>query len=231
MKVFVFVPLLLLFSLSYAQESNTLMFRVGMGTYSMKSQKLFQQDFMKNSPIPYAKTHTFPPFATFGSALGFNVSKHASIGLWVEYTSTGGRLHYQDYSGHALMDQVLKSFQIGPFMQYRINKSVEWPIYLTLHSSVASISEEMTSEFEIEDNFESENYKLKGINYGLRPGIIIAHEVKPFIIQFGLGGEIQFHGDMKVVSDNDITFRTSDGNNLASQWDGLRMTLGIGFKL
>lgn len=89
----------------------------------------------------------------------------------------------------------------------------------------------MTSEIEIEGQLDSEDYKLKATNYGLRPGIMIGHELKPFIFQFGLGAEFQFHGDMKVDTNQDLIFKTSDGKNLVSQWDGLRMTLGVGIKL
>lgn len=231
MKAYIFIPLILLFFSTYGQESNSIMFHAGIGTYSMKSQKLFQQDFNKNSPVQFAKVHSFPAFPTFGGSFGIRVTDRASLGLWAEYASTGGRLHYKDYSGYALMDQVLKSFQVGPFMQYRISKSVDWPIYVTLHSSVASTSQKLTSEIEIEGNFEGEQFKLRSINYGLRPGLMIAKELKPFIFQFGLGAEFQLHGDMKIASNKDLILKTSDGKPLVSQWDGLRMTFGIGFKL
>jgi hypothetical protein len=231
MKVYVLIPLILLFSSAFAQESNSILFRAGIGTYSMQSQKQFQQEFNRNSPIRFAYVHSFPAFPTFGGSLGFKVSEKASLGLWAEFASTGGRLHYKDYSGYALMDQVLRSFQVGPFIQYRINKSVEWPIYATFHTSLANINQKLTSEIEIEGEFDSEQYKLKAINYGFRPGIMISRELKPFIFQFGVGAELQFHGDMKVDSNKDLNFQTSDGKSLVSQWDGLRMTLGVGFKL
>lgn len=230
MKAYLILLLFFLFSTAFAQESNSLLFRVGVGTYSMKSQKLLQQDFNTNSRIPFRAVHSFPPFMTFGGSFGVRISERASVGLWAEYASTGGRLSYSDYSGHATIDQALNSYQIGPFAQYRINKSIDWPIYVTLHSSLVRTNQKLTSEIEVGANIDKENFTMKSTNYGLRPGIMLTRDLHPFTFQAGLGAELQFHGDMDVKSNNAI-FTTSDGKNLVSQWDGLRLTLGIGFKL
>ena len=231
MKAYLILLMFFLFSTAFAQESNSLLFRIGVGTYSMKSQKLLQQDFNNNSRIPFRAVHSFPPFMTFGGSFGVKISERASLGLWAEYASTGGRLSYKDYSGYAKIDQVLNSFQIGPFAQYRINKSIDWPIYITMHSSLARTNQKLSSEVEVGSAFEKENYTLKSINYGLRPGIMLARDLKPFTFQLGIGAELQFHGDMDVKSNDNLIFTTSDGEKLVSQWDGLRLTLGIGFKL
>jgi len=229
MKKLIFIPLLILITSVMAQESNTLLFRVGFGTYSMKSQKQFQQDFLRSSKIPFVNVHNFPAFPTFGGSLGIRVSPSASIGLWAEYASTGGRLHYKDYSGHAVLDQVLKTFQAGPFIQYNINKSTSWPIYLTLHSSIAPTNEHIRSEVKVGNQTVKESYKLNSLNYGLRPGFMMSRQVSAMVFQLGIGTELQLHGTLK--ENKDLYFKTSDGKEMVAQWDGLRLTFGIGFKL
>lgn len=231
MKKVILIPLLFLCSFASAQESHALLFRVGLGTYSMKTQKQFQKDFIRNSKIRMMPVHSFPAFPTFGTSLGFKVSPSVSLGAWGEYASTGGRLHYGDYSGYSQMDQVLKSFQAGPFIQYRIVKSSSWPLYLSLHSSLAHTTEKLTSEIEVGGQFNSESYKLRSLNFTLRPGVILAHQINVFVLQMGIGSEFQLAGDLKDVKDKDLLFRTSDGTNLTAQWDGLRLTFGFGFKL
>ena len=218
-----------LFLGAYAQEYSTLVFRVGMGNYSMKSQKLFQQDFLRQSGIPYRKVHEFPNFPTFGAAAGFRIEPKASIGIWFEFASTGGRLHLKDYSGHALMDQVLTSFQGGPFAQYRINKSEEWPLYVTAHGSVATVSEKIKSEIQLGGRPEIEQVKLKATNIGIRPGVMLSHAVEVFNFQFGFGAEFRSNGKLK--DNKGQYFRTSDGKNLTAEWNGWRMTLGVGIEL
>lgn len=216
-----------LFLSAYAQEKSTLVFRVGMGNYSMKSQKLFQQDFLQESEIPYRKVHEFPNFPTFGAAAGFRIAPKASVGIWFEFASTGGRLHYKDYSGYALMDQVLTSFQGGPFAQYRINKSEVWPLYVTAHGSVATVTQKIKSEFQLVGQPEVEEVKLKATNLGIRPGIMLGHAVGVFNFQFGIGAE--FRSEATLKDKEERFFKTSDGKDLTAEWNGWRMTLGVGF--
>ncbi|WP_158859107.1 hypothetical protein [Lunatibacter salilacus] len=230
MKVLILIILQFgLFLSAYAQEKSTLVFRVGLGNYSMKSQKLFQQDFLRESGIPYRKVHQFPNFPTFGAAAGFKIAPKASMGLWFEFASTGGRLHYKDYSGHAMMDQVLTSFQGGPFAQYRVNKSEEWPLYVTAHGSVATVTERIKSEFQIGGQPEIEQFKLNATNVGIRPGLMLGHAVGVFNFQFGLG--VEFRSDGKLKDNEEQFFRTSDGKDLTAEWNGWRVTLGVGIVL
>ncbi|HSI75104.1 MAG TPA: hypothetical protein VK957_04400 [Lunatimonas sp.] len=218
-----------LFLSAYAQEKSMLVFRVGMGNYSMQSQKLFQQDFLQESEIPYRKVHEFPNFATFGGAAGFRIAPKASVGAWFEFASTGGRVHYKDYSGYALMDQVLTSFQGGPFAQYRVNKSEEWPLYVTVHGSAATVTGKIKSEFQLVGEPEIEEITLKAANLGIRPGLMLGHAVGIFNLQFGLGAEIR---SIDTLEDKEKRFfRTSDGKNLTAEWNGWRMTLGVGIVL
>jgi hypothetical protein len=228
MRVLILVILQLFLFLSvHAQEKSSLIFRIGMGNYSMKSQKLFQNDFSKRLGIPFRKVHEFPNFPTFGGAMGFTISDAASMGLWGEFASTGGRLHYSDYSGHAMLDQVLTSFQIGPYFQVRLNKSDAWPFYFTAHGSVSTTTENIKSEFKVWSQSELERIKLKATNFGLRPGLMLGHSVGVLNFQLGFGGEIQ--SARKLADNKENVIMTSDRKELSAQWSGWRTTLGVGF--
>jgi hypothetical protein len=216
-----------LFLSVHAQEKSSLIFRIGMGTYSMKSQKLFQNDFSKRLGIPFRKIHEFPNFPTYGGALGFRISDAASMGLWGEFASTGGRLHYSDYSGHAMLDQVLTSFQAGPYLQLRVNLSDSWPLYFTAHGSIATTTENIKSEFKIGTESEMERIRLTAVNYGVRPGLMLGHPIGVFNFQLGIGAEILSARELK--NDKDMVIKTSDRKELSAQWSGWRMTFGVGF--
>jgi hypothetical protein len=229
MRLYLLVFLAISFSSAIAQEDQTLIIRFGVGTYRMNTQKQFQRDFRKQSQIPLRVVHNFPAFPSFGASMSFRTSSRTSVGIWAEYTSTGGRLHYKDYSGYALFDQLLTSFQGGPSFQFRISKSETWPIYLTMHGSAVSTAETMTTYLEVGGQSSEESYKLKAINYGVRPGIMLMRKVNDFAFQLAVGYEIQFAGDLKDVTDKNLRFTTSEGDALSAQWDGLRITIGAGF--
>jgi hypothetical protein len=228
MKYCILIILVIISSSVFAQEENMVSFKTGIGTYSMKAQKQFQKDYKKFSNLPFAQVHSFPAFPTFGGTISFRTSKRSSIGIWTEFASNGGRLHYQDYSGHILMDQILTSIQGGPFVQYPINQSTTWPFYLTLNGSLVSTREKIYTEIVVSDQLSSQTVKLKALDFGLRPGLMISHKLSPIIIQLGIGYEFQFHKDMTDIKNKDLTIVTSDNKPLIAQWDGLRVNLGIG---
>ncbi|MCC5938398.1 MAG: hypothetical protein JJU34_14060 [Lunatimonas sp.] len=228
MKAYLTCFILLFAASAQAQEGNSLMFRIGIGTYAMHSQKLFQKDFQKGNPIPYGTVHAFPSFPTFGGSMGFGISPSISIGVRAEYASTGGRLHYKDYSGHAVMDQTLSAVQVGPFVQVRANNSPSWPVHLTLFGSAANVVETIQSEVKVGTRLETEKIRLTALNLALRPGIQVGHSVGIFHVLLALEGEIQHANKLTDAQDRYIT--TSDSKNLVANWGGLRTSLGVGVK-
>lgn len=224
------VLLILVFYYSgVAAQDNMFLFKLGVGSYSMSTQKLFQKEFHEEIRLPLEVVHEFPAYLSFGSTIGFKVSNNSIAGLWFEYSSTGGRLHYKDYSGEALLDQLLKAYQPGFFYQIKVNKSEKWPIYGTIHGSVAFSKLNLTSALIIGDITDKEELDLKSTNIAIRPGILVQKKITSFVFQAGLGFEIATHGSLKSDDDSISNMYTLSGEEVKVEWDGLRAFVGIGF--
>lgn len=208
-------------------QNNVVLFRTGIGTYSMKSQKSFQREFRTQSGIPMKNVHDFPPYLTFGFSAGIRTSAASTLGVWMDYCSTGGRLHYKDYSGMARFDQLLKAYQFGVYYQVQINKSRNWPLFATIHNSLIATRLTMTSELVLGKQSQSESLSLRSLNFSFRPGIALQKKVKVFVFQASAGFDIEAHGKMR-ENKKDRWFETSNGKALTAQWDGLRLSLGAG---
>jgi len=227
MRAGLFFVLALTYCASNAQ-SNSILFKVGVGTYSMKTQKKFQDEFQQQSGLPLEIVHRFPPYFSFGAELGFKITDRSVAGVWYDFTSTGGRLHYKDYSATTRMDQVLKCSQIGMFFQTRINRSEEWRLFATGHASVVPTKAQYTTELSIGSDSEVNSYSFKSSNIGLRPGIMLQRKVSKILLQGSIGYEFQTHD---VLHNDGGELRTYSGENVTAEWDGLRATIGIGFSL
>ncbi|MBX2946794.1 MAG: hypothetical protein KF725_13245 [Cyclobacteriaceae bacterium] len=195
----------------------------------MKTQREFQEGFMQSTDIPLKPVHTFPAYLTFGGEVAFKAFDQSAVGLWLDYTSTGGTLHYKDYSGYARMDQLLKCVQTGVFYQWQVNTSNMWPFFITSHFSAIFSKETIRTELVIGTTQATEQISLRSVNFGFRPGLMIQRKFDNFVTQANLGYDFQGNGQLKTEKDAALT--TPEGKDLTAQWAGLRVGIGIGILL
>lgn len=221
--IFMIIPILVM------SQNSSLLFRVGVATFNMKTQKEFQKGFMQSTDLPLKPVHTFPAYLTFGGEVAFKTFDQSAMGLWIDYTSTGGTLHYKDYSGYARMDQLMKCLQPGFFYQRQINTSSMWPFFITSHFSVVFSRETIRTELVVGATQAVEQIALKSVNFGFRPGVMLQRKFDKFVAQANLGYELHSNGQLK--TDDDTVLTTPDGKDLAVQWGGLRFGVGFGVLL
>ena len=210
-----------------AQKINV-MFHMGAGTFSMKTQKQLQQD-VRESVIPWRPVHEFEPYWIYGGSLSFNINPRVGVSAYFEYGSTGGTLHYSDYSGSARFDQLLryKEWGVGSFLQ--INRSERWPLFVTGHILLAYTRETVSYSVHLGATEEGLSEQLRSTSFGLRPGVMMRHRLKAFVFQGNMGMEVHFPGELANIDGNG--FSLQNGNAVNAQWSGLRATLGVGLTL
>jgi hypothetical protein len=205
------------------------LFHTGVGTYRMKEQKELQDDFLK-SGLPWRPVHEFPPYWNFGGSLSFPISPKLQAGGWIEYGSTGGTLHYADYSGSARLDQLLRYTQFGGFLSVRINTRETWPIYFTSHVSIAKTKENLNYQIIIGTSTDEDSQLYTSTNFGFRPGLMIERTIKAWVFQTSLGIEMQVPGILHNTKTGSPLIN-NDGDFISAQWAGIRAQFGAGFRL
>jgi hypothetical protein len=105
--------LLLLAGTAMAQAKLSLEPRVGYGTFQMNAMKDYQQVLIKQSQVKAQATDSFGPYALFGASALYALGEKTNIGLFLEHVSTGGRVHYEDYSGMMQYDFLLRYRALG----------------------------------------------------------------------------------------------------------------------
>src|SRR5688572_25709865 len=70
----------------------------GYATFRMDDLKAVQEEDLSYMPVEGEITNSFPGYLNFGGEVVFYDSTYF-VGVLLGHTSTGGRVHYADYSG------------------------------------------------------------------------------------------------------------------------------------
>lgn len=196
----------------------------------MNDLKRLSSTYVGTTRLPLKVTHDFPARVFFGTTLGWKLSPALGLNISYEFHSTGGRLHYQDYSGRAVLDQILKLNQIGVSLRFMAYRSMKNSFYFSTGVSRNFTSLQLKEELQIGAIVKSEVEQLSSSAWGLRPAIFFERRMGNLIAQVGFGFDVLLRNDLK-VDGNDLTLQHSPGNDASAQWDGLRASFGIGFSL
>lgn len=198
----------------------------GVGTFQMSSQVEFQQalESVAGLPVDLEPVYSFPPYWLFGAGLVAKVSERSAIGFWYEYTSTGGRLSYKDYSATISLDQLLSVNHYGVQYQHRINHHPDWQFFVTGQVSAAFTQGTVRSSLVMGATQQSEELSISSINFGIRPGVMVQRKWVGINWQAAAGYEFQHHG---VLETSDGVVLSGSGGDVTAEWDGLRFRIGV----
>ncbi|WP_157831432.1 hypothetical protein [Confluentibacter flavum] len=223
MKIKAVVIFIIYSSICYSQSGNIFL-EFNYNTFSHTSLKSFQQEFIKDIPeIPIQVNDNFP--SNIGFTLGYKVGK-INTSLFFSYNSTGGKISYSDYSGVIRITQPLDAYTFGGEYQINFSKNKEgFSLGLRAFSMLSNLTVENYTQ--ILNNITDEKVKLQSINFGLGGRLIYEYPVSFFIIKASLGFDITFGGTLKFKENNDFYLENNNGEEVKSNWSGLRTGLGV----
>jgi hypothetical protein len=211
-------------------QSDALLVKIGYGWYDMTDMKRMQQSFIEQSSnIPLEVTDEFPPY--FIAELQYlHEFEKVSIGGLLQTRSTGGRIHYGDYSGEALLNQELQAYSIGAILQINLVKKDHFRMPLYLKASYDMTTLDIHQELTVTGQTESESYKFKSSGFSLEPGLNFTQSLSRWLISLDVGYQFNFNGKL-YLNDSDEDYLVDNNDEpLKAQWQGLRLALGVGFK-
>ena len=230
--------LLLLFlpGLLFAQPKIEL--SSGFYTFSMKDMKSIQSQIHSEDEIGLEPVYKFPPYWAYNANLifaeQFTNGFFSYTGIEVDYTSTGGRLSYSDYSGHYYFDQIFKRFSAGGF--YRIEN-----VFGQRYSLGTEIG---VSFFASETIFESylalsgnliDNTNINFSSFGVNGKALLLQKfrlLKSLYLINKVGFQLDiYESKLTLKSDPNAYLNNPQGNPAKTMWSGLRGTLGLGINI
>ncbi len=222
------IALLFVSTFSFAQTK--LYVSATVGNYSMKDNKDLQEEMLNQLPenIAYKIVDEFP--VSLQADLGIDIDlkpNDITLGGFLNYAMTHGRIDYRDYSGRFTIDQNVERFVIGAKGMKHLGAGF-WAYAkagLVFSSLKIKFSQEIY-DFNINPNDEEYDFDAKGIL--VEPGFRWEHTINRFVFFGQAGYELNING--KTNYSDDTYLQDEDGDAVYMNWSGARLGIGIGFR-
>jgi hypothetical protein len=211
---------------------------LGYYTYDMSMLKEAQSEGLSTIPFNAQKSDDFPSYFGY-DFLGYYSFNSVSdlqfgLGLLFNYTSTGGRISYSDYSGRFYDDQLLTRSGTGVFLTLEYLNS-DWLTFAIDCSPTLTVSTmDLVYHLNIyEELYEHHSLEAQSIGLNLHLGLKCRAYIYQSIYTFGkIGYEVDvLESNMYVTGEDDIYLTNTEGDPIYPNWTGLRFNLGIGITL
>jgi hypothetical protein len=203
------------------------------GTFKMKSMKEYQHGVrMSQAPYEFRTVDKFPAYAGYNLLAGYNISPRMSLGVRLQYTSTGGRVAYGDYSGKVSYDQLLHGYSIGLNSTYRLTKPSIWQAYFSFTAGAMRTSLHNVHNYQVLNITSGHTSYLRSYNYFFNPAVMLRRKLSNhFMVYANLGYEFQIHRAVRASNNKKQYLKTSNGRkDVIAEWDGIRTGAGISYR-
>lgn len=196
----------------------------GYGLYMMEDMKDLQQELVLESGVSLESSSAFPPYFNYGIQMGYKLESKLEMGLTYRFFSTGAGSGYSDYSGSASIDQLLRAYSIGLYVSKQINKSITWPMVLSVNISRIHTTVDIESSLVLGNNEPaSDIITLEGNGWGASVSLMFQRNFTRNLFAFGKLG-------LEAFANKELLFDDIE-TDLKADWSGPRVGLGLGFIL
>ena len=202
---------------------------INYGSYSMKSLKEVQQSLFPSN-IPLEVVESFPSRAGFEINL-LRTFDNLSFGMGFSQASTGGRVSYADYSGSILHDIIANNSLVSIQTEYAFLQNDSWELFVAMRNGIAISTMKYRTVLTLGTESDEIENKFKSMNFALSPGI----GARFFYRNFFLHPEARYEshivkGDLTYTEDSDTELNVN-GNKVQMDWDGVRLSISLGYRI
>jgi hypothetical protein len=234
MKVFnvLVVSILLLSGVIRAQDNyNLIRLKLGYGSYNMSDLERIQNfliDIYAQQQIFVTAVDKFPPYWNYQVQFLRKLNDSFGLSGFFGYASTGGRIHYSDYSGEIKSDQVVSANLYGAGCEYIFNPSEPFKYFIAFQASIIFSSLELNDMIRIYSETASATTKLNSTGVGIEPSAGLEFNLMSLLFRFEAGVFFNFEGTFYFEEDPDVDFKL-EGNEISPNWMGYRIGFSIGY--
>jgi hypothetical protein len=207
---------------------------VGYNFFDMETLKKIQsstESSLKSSGIAAKSVESFPSYYNLQVGLWVKNHKALNFGVLYDYSSTGGRVDYRDYSGSITFDQTVSKHSIGIAYQVYIvaNRLIDISLSMQTHLSFYHL---VMSERVVLGN-ENRDIELRtktSPTFSLQPGVSFDFNFDPVTVGLRLSYFIDTQNDFHLEGDDNANL-TFGGSNVHSEWSAGRIELTVGLNV
>lgn len=224
--------ILLIFSTVVLSQTYQVNLRTGYYTFNMKDIKKFQSNLISElveQGLHITTTDNFFSFFGYGTEFELIKNNYNKWGFRFDFTSTGGRTFYKDYSGLIKNDILLKSFSFGTDYSILINQHGSIEVYLKGSLFYQRVELTIKNETQIAEISGKDEIGFHSNQFIVEPAISIQKPISNIVIGVELGYALSiptklFHDKYKDA------YLMDKGEEIFSNWSGMRSSLIIGYR-
>lgn len=225
-----FFVLLLLGSVPAAGQVRASL-RIGYGSYSMQELKGFQSQLAKQvDDYRMRITDRFPSYLYYEGAVVVPLGEEFFYAANVAYGSTGGRVHYSDYSGELKFDQLLKYVSAGASIGVTTGNSNKYVFAFSLRPAIVLTRFDLDLLSRIGDRKEAESFGFRSTTITLQPECSLTRRFGRLRIEAAVGYNFDIlKGKLLLRNDKEVYLLDASGNPVHAEWSGARLAVGMSY--
>ncbi|MBE9518290.1 MAG: hypothetical protein IMY68_06955 [Bacteroidetes bacterium] len=198
----------------------------GAASFRMGDMKYLQEHILSTYPVEGKITSSFPPFTTASFTVFKQLYDHIRVGGRYNYSTTGAKSSYADYSGDIYTEFNAVSHRLGAYLSYLVLGGDR--IELSLNGSLDANYTSMTiqSYYTIFNYSDGLSNKYRSISPSIAVGGELMYKLKKLSLGMEAGYLVDLKGNLKDTSDGDPLLDPKDLDRvLSSDWTGWYLQL------
>lgn len=217
---------------SVSAQNSSVEFMSYYGWYSMSDMKKIQSETLNSSTIPFKQTELISGY--YGYEISYNhfIQKHI-FGVYLGLSSTGGRLHYSDYSGHAYSNTIIRNKHLGVQYQNRIIASSLFQIFVGGRAGISKSNVELQSAIDLNNSIvQKDEHEFNSFDIHFGPLVGIRKPIKVLYLGLNVWYELNLSGKLYSSRNNEqYLIDPSNNDPLKADWSGARLAVCIGVNI
>ena len=196
-------------------------FAAGAASFRMGDMKYLQEHILSTYPVEGKITSSFPPFTSASFTVFKQLYDHIRVGGRYNYSTTGAKSSYADYSGNIYTEFNAVSHRLGAYLSYLVSGGDR--LELSLNGSLDANYTSMTiqSYYTIFNYSDGLSNKYRSISPSIAVGGELMYKLKKLSLGMEAGYLIDLKGNLKDTSDGDPLLDPNDLDRvLSSDWTG-----------
>lgn len=226
----IFLNLTFQFTDGFSQEYS-IRFRLSQNNLDMQDLKNFENNIfanLKNNGISAKKFGSYPNASGYQIQIARSIDSTSYLGLLGDFCSTGSRIHYEDYSGELLTDQVVSRRSLGIFLELTSKPFHIFSLCLTTKLFYIRSELEINSKIRVYDEKADEKNYFNSNDINIAPSIAFQMKYLHILIRLEFGYEHSIYSNSFDKRGNQKESQFQLYKPINAKWDGLRKGLLIG---
>lgn len=213
----------------YCFSQARISFSTGLAGFNMQEMKKHQSELQAQYPVDVKIMESFPSFLFYELCMSGEVRDQWRLGGAIGFTSTGGRMHYRDYSGEIECDQFTTAWTGAIQNEVLLNPTGKVAIYLTGKVGAIFGRYDLDLFSEVNSVPYSESLEFKSLNIFAEPGLMMSKSiVRSLSAHLTAGYNVNIYkGNQTLAEDSNLFLQDNSGNVVSLDWSGFRIGVGL----